>query len=193
MLRLFLWFILLLYSNTNNAVDHKEDIDLDLLEVVLSPLSQGGSCNNVAKTTKAIIRGTRGAHQSIQEIARMRGDRTFERSLHRWTRRQPWYDFLPEPFEFKVLKNTRHGDQLLSHYAILPHELFSCLYHKSLDLFELLFTGGEANLEDWWRQAALEGGDWLRLHPVIASQPCSSLRVPFGVHGDDAGVQGCFR
>jgi hypothetical protein len=192
-LHLFVAFSLLLAPV--NAVGRAEELEvnLDLLEVVLEPLSRGGSASYVSRVTRAIVAGTRGAHRSIQEIAALRvgtryGD--FERSLHRWSMRQPWYSFLPKPFEFKLFKDTRHGPQELSHFAVLPHELFSSVYHQAEDLFELLFTGPEGNLDAWWAAAAAEGGDWLKLHPVVALQPDSSKRVPFGIHGDDAGAQG---
>ena len=120
----------------------------------------------------------------------MRGDEHFERSLHRWTGRQSWSKWMPQPFEFKVPKDTPRGVRELSHFAILPHELFSALYYHSFDLFTLLFTGPEGNLEDWWREAEVEGADWQRRHPVVLAQSDSSKRVPFGLHGDDAGAQG---
>ena len=187
-LHLFVAFSLLLAPAKGTA--EYVDVDLDLLEVVLEPLSKGGSASYVSRITRAIVAGTRGAHRSIQEIACLRSDRDFERSLHRWTARQPWHSFLPKPFEFKLQKDTRHGPRELSHFAVLPHELFSSVYHQAAELFELLFTGPEGNLDAWWTAAAVEGGDWLRLHPVVALQPDSSKRVPFGIHGDDAGIQG---
>lgn len=166
------------------------ELELNLLECVLEPLGTGGSCNKISKLTKAIVQGTRGAHRSIQEIAQMRTDSHFERSLHRWAKRQPFADFLPTPFDFNILKRTRRGDRELSHSAVLPHELFSSIFHKAFDLFEILFTGPQGNLQDWWRAAELEGGDWMKLHPVLAAQPDTSKIVPFGLHGDDAGAQG---
>jgi hypothetical protein len=166
------------------------DLSLNLLEEVLEPLAAGGSCNKISRLTKAIVGGTKGAHHSIQQIAAMRGDKNFERSLHRWAKRQPFAEWLPKPYPFNLLKDTTHGTAERVHHAILPHDLFSQIFHKAEDLFSMLFTGPPGNLEDWWRSAAVEGGSWLRLHPVVASQPDSSKRVPFGIHGDDAGVQG---
>ena len=48
------------------------ELDLDLLEQVLMPIASGGSLESVSRLTKAIVRGTQGAHWSIQEIAAMR-------------------------------------------------------------------------------------------------------------------------
>ena len=33
------------------------------------------------------------------------------------------------------------------------------------------------------------GDNWFRNHPVIQSSP-ANRRIPFGIHGDDAGVHG---
>ena len=167
-----------------------QDLSLNLLEAVLEPIQSGGSLHGIAKLTKAIVQGTKACHPSVKEIANMRNDCTFERSLHRWALRQYFRNFLPDLYEFKLLKDMPGGPRPCSHYACLPHELFSALYHHSHDLFCHLFTGPPGNLEDWWRAAEVEGADWIRRHPVVLAQPDPAKRIPFGLHGDDAGMQG---
>ena len=95
------------------------------------------------------------------------------------------------------------------HYAMLPHEMLHAVYEKSNELFQELFTGGQDNLRNWWSQAEAGGGTWASGHPVLALEPdpckrihlvnvknkitnicCRKKRIPFGVHGDDAGAQG---
>eukprot|EP00972_Heterocapsa_arctica_P116274 16452335-Heterocapsa_arctica.AAC.1 len=87
--------------------------------------------------------------------------------------------------------------------AILPHELFAQLEAHSA-LADLLLTGGEANLRQWWEDAARCKGPWFE--KLCQAAPCAasaaaSLRtasaavnldrcVPIGMHGDDAGAHG---
>ena len=75
-------------------------LDLKLLEEILEPLGRGGSATKVGRLCKAISEGTRQAHESIQELALLRGDgdvSQFERGLHRWVSKQPFGDWLPSP------------------------------------------------------------------------------------------------
>jgi len=102
-------------------------------------------------------------------------------------------EFFPELFGFDLLKDhPRDGPTTMKHYAILPHELFSSLYHSSedLELFEFLLTGGGANLAKWWDDASREGGSWYANHPCLESQPEPTKRVPVGLHRDEAGARG---
>ena len=183
--------LLLLWCKPANApTNYNAPLNLDLLEEVLEPICRGGSCDRLIRLTKAIVAGTSGAHESIQEIAMMKRSQHFEQQLHTWTSKQHFCQFMPKPFEFACWKATKWGPKELSHHAILPHDLFSAIYHESFELFEKLFTGGDDNMLEWWRQAEEVGGDWFQLHPVIQSQPDAAKRVPFGFHGDDAGAQG---
>ena len=66
---------------------------------------------------------------------------------------------------------------------ILPHKLFSCLYHSMPSAFENSILGGSAaNVTRFW--AAMKN------HPVVTSRPQLSSRkdlakvVPIGLHGD---------
>lgn len=40
-----------------------------------------------------------------------------------------------------------------------------------------------------WRRAEAINDAWYASHPVIREVP-AALRIPFGIHGDDAGVHG---
>ena len=121
-----------------------------------------------------------------------------ERDLHRWARRHSWSNLLPHPYEFKLnlIDHSLTDDGLdkqareTTHAALLPHEVFHCIYSHGPELFTKLFLGGsENNLATWWREAAAIADEWYTEHPVI-HRVAASLRVPFGVHGDDAGVHG---
>ena len=53
-----------------------------------------------------------------------------------------------------------------------------------------MFTGGDEALCAWWSEATNKGGGWFDNHPVIKNTPDPAMRIPFGMHGDDAGVAG---
>ena len=87
-------------------------------------------------------------------------------------------------------KDKKSESQRRMHHALLPHEFMHSIYHRSFELFEELFTGGPDNLREWWDQASAGGGTWIERHPVVHHQPDPCKRIPFGIHGDDAGAQG---
>ena len=109
-----------------------------------------------------------------------------ERDLHRWWKRQPQSRCVCEPFEFRV--PLKGGPS--THAALLPHELFSVIHNHSTRLFHHLFTGSREELQGWWSAAAETGDAWYTNHPAIQNCADPARRVPIGIHGDDAGVQG---
>ena len=92
----------------------------------------------------------------------------------------------------RILKATEARNQMIMpHAAILPHELFASMHAYARPVFESIITGGAENLRRWWAAEAENSSNskWLRDHPAIPGAP-AELRVPIGMHGDDAGVQG---
>jgi hypothetical protein len=130
--------------------------------------------------------------ESLVDLARSVHAKNAERSLHRWASRQAWFDLLPRTFEFDLLV-ANAGEMGVDYVtqkqsALLPHEVFSSIWHSSRPLFDRFF-GTHDELCQWWDEAAALGDEWYTRHPVIASTP-PHLRVPVGLHGDDAGVHG---
>jgi hypothetical protein len=95
---------------------------------------------------------------------------------------------MPEPFRFKLLvaKPDGVGANSVLHSALLPHEAFAAIYDYAPELFERLFTGGDANLKAYWRHSS--DTDWYKNHPVVKATPDPLRRVPIGLHGDDVGT-----
>ena len=162
---------------------------LPLLDELLSLLESGGAADRVHRLSHAIASATHGGPVEVLELAHLGGGNNFERNLHRWAKKKQFSRFLPEPYKFKLKK--KGFDELQDHYCILPHELFASLYSAGAsELFDHLFTGGEQNLLDWWRDAGEVGDSWIRQHPVVHNTPDPARRIPFGIHGDDAGMRG---
>ena len=159
---------------------------LPLLDELLHLLEQGGHTTQVSRLSRAIASECANAPVEIQELAQI-GPHNFERDLHRWTSRQFFSRLLPSPYEFMVqFKRCGHRP----HFAILPHELFGSIFAAGRDIFDRLFTGGRENLESWWAKAEEINDSWYRCHPVIHSTPDPQQRIPYGLHGDDAGMAG---
>lgn len=114
-----------------------------------------------------------------------------ERDLHRWCDRQPWHDYMPSLYEFRMPKYGRGVNcgqvRDSTHIAALPHEWFAALCRIPV-LTEVLLTGGETNLRAWWDQAAAWGGPWFESLTAPTADP--ARRIPIGIHGDDAGGHG---
>jgi hypothetical protein len=159
---------------------------LPLLDELLGLLEHGGHASGVGRLTQAIAASCVGAPIEIQQLAALGGGSKFERNLHRWASRQVFSDLLPAPYEFPIALKRGPRD----HFAILPHELFGSIYATGLDIFHRLFTGGEQNLQEWWDHAAAVDDSWYQQHPAIHRTQNPLLRVPYGIHGDDAGMAG---
>jgi hypothetical protein len=130
-----------------------------------------------------------------------------ERDLHIWCMQQPWRAYLPDLYKFSMQKRVRGADSDIKtleapHYAVLPHELFASITaHKTLT--EELLTGKDANLRQWWADAAECKGPWFEqlcksapatvaaLQAVSAAGvACKTAAAASGVHTAAAAV-GC--
>ena len=100
---------------------------------------------------------------------------------------------LPDLYPFKLVLNNieDYGTQpgVVDHYAVLPHEVFHSLHLHAPQLFQELF-GTSDQLAEYWQHAQRTGGSWYTNHPIVASEPDPSKRVPYGLHDDDAGMHG---
>ena len=162
-----------------------------LLDQLLGELGCGqGACNRLGSLARAALREPTDA---LRDAARNINEHNAERSLHRWVNTQIWRDLMPQTYEFLVkAQDPRDPDGLLDrvHSCLLPHEVFHTLHSHGHELFEELFTGGVDNLVQWWAEAQRTGGTWYTQHPTINANPDPATRVPYGLHGDDAGVHG---
>ena len=188
------WLILAILSccvlvSAPRAADTPRRPILPLLEELLSLLETGGSCEQIRRLSTSIAGSTSNGPVEILELANLGGGTNFERNLHHWADKQLFAKLLPAPYKFQLTKKGFSEPQ--DHYCILPHELFSSIFSSgAIELFHHLFTGGTENLLQWWEAAASVDDNWYRQHPVVQSQPDAAKRIPFGLHGDDAGMRG---
>jgi hypothetical protein len=161
---------------------------LPLLDELLALLEEGGHCEKLHRLTRSTAINTRDAPREVLELAHIAPGTNFERDLHHWAAKQNFAQHAPDLYTFKL--TMKHYDEPVEHHCLLPHELFSTVYHSSSELFSRLFTGPPGTLQEWWRAAEDVQGSWYHQHPVIALQPNPLLRVPFGFHGDEGGMRG---
>ena len=191
------------------AADQPQGVgsEFDLIELLLKNIGEGkNSVADSARTAAAAQAYTR-AHggqpaDDIKKLAAMADAHGHgERMLHAWLEKASWRAMLPALYQFDVPKR-RHGVQAgevssMQHAAILPHEMFATMYAHAKPVFENILTGGGENLQKWWAAEAewaakAENNSrctWFTHHPAIQGAPAEK-RVPIGIHGDDAGVQG---
>lgn len=165
--------------------------ELSLLFELLTQIGSGtGSVEAIGRIVRATDRGAPQRHCSIQGLAHL--DRNhLERDLHRWVRRQAWSSLVPKTYTFRLLVNGEDDTpQEAMHSALLPHEVFGAVWQAAPELFEQLFTGTAEQLRKWWAEAAAAGDSWHADHPVVLAVPEPCMRVPIGLHGDDAGMHG---
>ena len=166
-----------------------------LLDQLLETLNVVG-CSRIGRLARAALKPPT---ESLKSFAAVVGGANSERNLHRWAKKQTWFDFLPEPFDFEIQVAdvggmrggvfTQEAEPIpMMHSALLPHEVFHTLFHHARDVFEHLL-GDTETLRVFWQVAAIADDEWYRLHPVIAGAP-GELCILVGLHGDDAGVHG---
>ena len=158
-------------------------------ERLLNMVGTGADVSQAVELANEISHGryTKQIMDSLAEVvAKTKHKWNYERSLHRWFRKQAFAELMPQPYNFPL---TVYGTTKLSmkravHACLLPHEWFGTLYAFP-ELFEELMTGGEANLRHFWDRS--RETDWYRSHPVIGTAK-PEWQVPIGHHGDDVGV-----
>ena len=193
MVRLTCWCAGLLYHlhvivavNTGTSVLDSAP----LLDQLLERFGIGkGSSKKVAQLARAALKP---ASESLRTVATIKQGSHAERDLQSWVSKRVWRRLMPEPYKFKLaLKSADYCTTVdeFDHYALLPHEVFYQLYKHARPLFAELF-GDEESLREWWSLAEAAGDSWYTENPIIDAEPVPEKRIPYGLHGDDAGVQG---
>eukprot|EP00973_Karenia_brevis_P057924 8063453-Karenia_brevis.AAC.1 len=71
------------------------------------------------------------------------------------------------------------------HKVLLPHEVFSAIYHHNPDLFQKAFVGdkGTAGLQEFWDS---EDQEWVSKHPGFHQEKPlpRCYAIPGGFHAD---------
>ena len=164
-----------------------------LLDELLNDIGTGSSsCARFGAIARAALQPVTASLRDAANHMSASRPGNAERDFQRWAESQIWRKLMPRTYEF--LLHVKHScfEETIekTHSALLPHEVFGNLYNHAPELFKDLITGGPANLLRWWSDAARIGGSWYTNHPVIAAEPEPLRRVPFGLHGDDAGMHG---
>ena len=134
-----------------------------------------------------------GRFENVKAIASKSGHNS-ERALRRWVKRQAWSHLVPALYVFQCNYADRSEDYIqprpIDHSALLPHEVYNSLYTHAPEVFRHLVSGTNSELEQWWQEAQRVLPEWHARHPAVQQQPDPTMRVPLGIHGDDAGMQG---
>ncbi len=122
-----------------------------------------------------------------------------ERALRRWADDQNFRRLLPELYPFACTKwrSPRLGVQQATHWCLLPHEVLAALGETACTEFLDHVLGSPKSWSDFWRGlaggAAGAGSSVLTTTPAPLGAAAESegpgpFLIPFGIHGDDAGV-----
>ena len=78
---------------------------------------------------------------------------------------------------------------LASQEIMLPHRVFSCLYHNHHDVFKDNIWGGSLDEPSrFWK--AVENTDTYKNHPVSRRESHRQKAIPIGLHGDAVTTSG---
>lgn len=98
---------------------------------------------------------------------------------------------LPVPVQIPQMTVGRlpfQGGKWLQQAFLLPHELFSCIYHSFPDTWAKCMVPAKERLQSFWRSN--------REHPAMAASDLPTkegydhLAVPISMHGDDVPITG---
>ena len=117
-----------------------------------------------------------------------------ERALKAWVKRQAWNRLAPSTYEFMVNYKDANKDNIEArpglHSALLPHEMFHTLFTYAPEVFRHILAGTDDDLRAWWQGAQESDPTWHDEHEVVQRVADPVRRIPYGIHGDDAGMQG---
>ncbi len=166
-----------------------QDLDDWLLDLI-SELS----VNKVSSLCRVLLRRPPSEHDLVHRLAELgksgEHEANQERDLHRFVNTQSWRNVLPDLYEFSnfLYRSDYSGARRAKCHVLLPHEVFHTVWEAGEDLFDMLFRGGNANLQHWWDETRRRSAEWHDNHPAIQRQPDPLLRVPIGTHGDDTSM-----
>jgi len=96
---------------------------------------------------------------------------------------------MPKPFAFKCpLKHTVLGFMHFDLHMILPHELFSAIYHCYPKAWNNFIYPGAETCKKFWRQ--VQGGMHFLSHPVKDRLNFRTMCIPISIHGDGTPCMG---
>ena len=92
---------------------------------------------------------------------------------------------IPRPFSAKIpLKGFPNSMQ----YFLLPHEMFSCIYHNYKNLWNTAIVPSVDRVKKFWRSMRLHPS--MQGHPMKADDFWDAQTVPLAVHGDGVPITG---
>ena len=87
------------------------------------------------------------------------------------------------------LKKLPNGIVSAEHKLLLPHEMFSMLYHKHRDQFQMRILGGsQSRIPEFW--AGMGNHPGYLDHPVRSRANHTEMCVPLSIHSDGVPVSG---
>lgn len=93
---------------------------------------------------------------------------------------------LPKPFPFTLVFKAPHGQQFQT--AILPHELFSAIYHSYPGAWKESILPDTGRIPEFWQ--GVRSHPQLEGHPLLKRQNYQNLCIPIGIHGDGVPIVG---
>jgi len=151
------------------------------------------SAPSVQSIAKAAV--TDGAnHPELRSLAALGSEGLYPGNIHNELSKKIRKVPIAEAMIHQCVWVKRHAlaTTQVEHPMILPHMLFSTLYHKNPEAFMLRVLGGSAsNLPKFWTD--MRGHPNFEGHPVRGRDGFAMKAVPIAIHGDGVPVSGIGR
>ena len=128
---------------------------------------------------------TGGYLKDLEQISRIGGQGKLSNNMHRDLQQFQQKSLIPLPFEVSM-PFADVGPQ--KQYMMLPHELFSSLYHNYRDQWnEIMLPSSDKLLEFWEAQSTHPNMDG---NPIKSRPDYKTRCLPIGLHGDEVPITG---
>ena len=134
------------------------------------------------------------SHPKVKELATIGSHGMYPNNCHiELTRKLQAPPILSALSTIKLsFKRCAHAISQVEHYMLLPHEVFSCIWHNHREEFVKRLLGGSyGNIKHFWEDMATNPAYFD--HPVASRQDHLTHCVPLSLHGDGVAVSGISR
>lgn len=126
----------------------------------------------------------------VSRLASLGAEGAYVGNLHRDLQRALQQPRLCQPLlvQLPLKEDSVQGWRMEQQHMLLPHEIFSSLFHEYPDAFRAYMAPSSEAISEWW--AAVDGSQQFREHPCRERPTLRTRGVPLSLHGDGVPIVG---
>jgi hypothetical protein len=123
--------------------------------------------------------------KELEQISKIGGAGNLSNNMHRDLQQFQQKSLLPQPFEVEM---PFAGVGLQKQYIMLPHELFSSLYHNYKEQWDSILLPDPSKLVEFWEAQSTHPN--MEGNPIQSRPDYKTKCLPIGFHGDEVPITG---